>query len=916
MIKQSDFQMIASYFHNSLFVCKARICLKPCGNNLFQIPFGSHTDCWSRCSVELSCCSPEPFKHQAMRLKNLVCFILLLSALAVDAQNLPFQTVKEHQWIKSWLLCGPIPLQPPTDPAKSWNHLDGYENALDGKTGGESNLVGKVGSTLKAGKQSLKWISHTSPDSVIDLRKSLSRNPTVFAYAYTEVTSARAEMKFLALGTNDGGSLWVNGIKVWDYPYERGLKPDNDLIPVALKKGVNKLLLKVEQRGNRWEFCARFLPFSVSEFTKGDFFRIDANEKGESILSSRYAPVVLDELVQKVSIKIKNTEGYSIYDESRNASFCGKLGMRSDQFQAYKAQIDVQLKNGESAQLNQTFFAGKRSEYVLFDNKKTDYRIALDGQASESEQWAATELQKWLKEISGATFPIQTLDQQHSGPQIIVGFNAVTQSKTNANAPLDTDESYFYTNSGSDILIYGGKRRGTLYGVMAFLENELGCRWYTPGKAVIPKRAQLKFTRYNHHEGPGIRVRNDFYFEAFDPIWATRNKMNGSMSTPKQPGGIESYWSVHTFYPLMPPEEFFDKHPEYYSELEGKRVHDHAQLCLSNPDVLKIITERIKKRMRESPEYLIYDVSQNDWYNACQCNQCQSIVKREGTESGIMIWFVNQVADAVRSEFPDKFIGTLAYQYTRKPPLRIRPKDNVVVRFCSIECCFSHDFKTCPENQDFLKELNTWSSLAPHLYIWDYVVNFSHYVMPYPNFNVLQSNIQTFRENNAIGIMEQAAYQSRGGEFAELRSYVISKLLWNPDCNTEEVINDFMAGYYGRSGRFVRQYFDLLHDQVTPETHIHLGLTPTDRIFTDEFVRKSYSLFEEAKKVAENEEILNHVEMASLPILYLKCRRLPVLSRYDGTYAAFCKIADREKVTFFSEAGGREAFHDWVKNAK
>ena len=320
--------------------------------------------------------------------------------------------------------------------------------------------------------------------------------------------------------------------------------------------------------------------------------------------------------------------------------------------------------------------------------------------------------------------------------------------------------------------------------------------------------------------------------------------------------------------------------------------------------------------MRESPEYLIYDVSQNDWYNACQCNQCQSIVKREGTESGIMIWFVNQVADAVRSEFPDKFIGTLAYQYTRKPPLRIRPKDNVVVRFCSIECCFSHDFKTCPENQDFLKELNTWSSLAPHLYIWDYVVNFSHYVMPYPNFNVLQSNIQTFRENNAIGIMEQAAYQSRGGEFAELRSYVISKLLWNPDCNTEEVINDFMAGYYGRSGKFVRQYFDLLHDQVTPDTHIHLGLTPTDRIFTDEFVSKSYSLFEEAKKVAENEEILNHVEMASLPVLYLKCRRLPVLSRYDGTYAAFCKIADREKVTFFSEAGGREAFHDWVKNAK
>jgi hypothetical protein len=190
--------------------------------------------------------------------------------------------------------------------------------------------------------------------------------------------------------------------------------------------------------------------------------------------------------------------------------------------------------------------------------------------------------------------------------------------------------------------------------------------------------------------------------------------------------------------------------------------------------------------------------------------------------------------------------------------------------------------------------------------------------MPYPNFNVLQSNIKTFRDNNSIGIMEQAAYQGRGGEFAELRGYLISKLLWNPECDVQSVINDFMYGYYGRPGKFIREYFDLLHGRVTSETHFGLGLTPWDPVFSDEFVNESVRIFEEAAKVAENEDILRRVEMAALPVLYLKCKRSPVLSKYDGTYAKFCEIVKREGVTMYAEAGEphRVSFHRGVENSK
>ena len=211
-----------------------------------------------------------------------------------------------------------------------------------------------------------------------------------------------------------------------------------------------------------------------------------------------------------------------------------------------------------------------------------------------------------------------------------------------------------------------------------------------------------------------------------------------------------------------------------------------------------------------------------------------------------------------------------------------------------------------------MKDIQGWAAIAPHLYIWDYVVNFSHYILPYPNFRVLQPNLQFFRDHNAIGVMEQAAYQSRGGEFAELRAYLLAKLLWNPDCNVQDVIGDFMHGYYGRGGQYIRAYFDLLHNQITPERHIHLGLRPDDPLFTEDFIRAADGIFDRAETVADSEEILHRVEMARLPLMYLKCKRFPNQSVRDKTYQRFCEITQREGVTYYAESGQshREAFHN------
>lgn len=837
-------------------------------------------------------------------------FLLIQS---VDAQQLPIQKLATDKWIKTWLLCGPIPLEAPAGSEKVVGHFKGYDGDYLKKFGGEQNLKVKAGDEVAFTGGTAKWKLYTTPDSIVDLGKVISKNAPVFAYAYTEIQSDEDKTYFVSLGSNDGGTLWINGVHTWDYATVRGLRIDHDVIPVRFKKGKNTILLKVEQRGNRWEFCLRLRPFTTEKLTKKELvFRIDTDEKGDVKLVSPYTSSIQSQLVQRIEIEVLNSRNQAVIAEKRTTDFTAPIQLKSTDYQTYSAHYDVVLKNGEKIHQHQTFNAGKRQEYVLFKDKKTDYTIVLADDASESEKWAVEELQRWLKEVSGASFSVKSLSAA-KGPRIIVGYNPVVASLTGSPEPKLLDESYYYGNIGSDLLIFGGKQRGTMYGVMSFLENELGCRWYTPKVSSIPKRNELKFTHFGHGEKPGIRVRNDFYFEAFDPTWGARNKNNGSMGAPKQPGGVESYWSVHTFYPLVPPAEFFEKHPEYFSVLKGKRVPELAQLCLSNPDVLAIITDRIKKRMRESPEYLIYDVSQNDYYNPCECDKCQAIVKREGSESGIMIWFVNQVAEAVEKEFPDKFIGTLAYQYTRNPPKSIRPRNNVVVRFCSIECCFAHDFKSCPENQSFMKDMQVWSTMAPHIYIWDYVVNFGHYLMPYPNFSVLQSNIKAFQEHNSIGIMEQAAYQSRGGEFAELRAYLIAKLLWNPEIDTRSVIEEFIYGYYGRGGKFVQQYFDLLQAQVKPNTHIGLSTDPANQLFSEEFVNQSAGIFEEAAKAAENEEMLHRIELASLPVLYLKCKRTPATARYDGSYKKLCEIVERENITHFAESGEIDSFHKGMK---
>ena len=532
----------------------------------------------------------------------------------------------------------------------------------------------------------------------------------------------------------------------------------------------------------------------------------------------------------------------------------------------------------------------------LFRGGKSSYQIVVTADASTSEQTAAKELQQYILQISGVQLPI-TGEPKAGSRNIYVGFSSRVADLTKAQQPKANDESFTYRTIGHDLCIWGGSQRGTMYGVFTFLERELGIHWLTPKCTVVSKLTEWKMPKLNHSERPFIGYRYSNYFVARVPQWSAHTKENTKWDPVKNEyGNMEAYWGAHTMGEFVPTKEFYQSHPEYFCLRDGKRYSGYGQLCLSNPEVLELCKTRLMNFMREHPDYRIYSLSQNDNFLFCQCDKCAAIEQQYGGHSGIIVWFVNQVADAVRDEFPDKYVGTFAYQYSRQPPTGIKPRENVVIRLCSIECCFAHPLDAgCPQNQAFMRDLKGWAELAPHLFIWDYIVDYAQYMAPWPNFQVLGPNIRVFGENKAIGVFEEAQYQSAGAEFDEMKAWTVNQLLWNPDQNVDSLVNIFISNYYGKAAPRIMDYYRLCQSLVKPDVHYGIYIREDHQIYSDDFIQQAFSLLREALDEAESDEVRERVDRVRMQPLYLHCMRHKAASLQDGTWANLLRLMKQYK---------------------
>lgn len=517
---------------------------------------------------------------------------------------------------------------------------------------------------------------------------------------------------------------------------------------------------------------------------------------------------------------------------------------------------------------------------LLASHGQTDAVIVVAPDAPPATRYAAEELKRFLGEITGADFPVVPDTDPLRPTELIVGHNRHAHA---LNVSVDYSrlgpDGYVLISKGSKILLAGGEPRGTLYAVYGLLEDHLGCRWFTPDVSRIPKADILALEPLNELRIPPLEYREPFVKECFDADWCARNRMNSS-NAPLQEhhgGKVTYYGFVHTFDSLLPPEKWFDEHPEYFSLVKGQRVKERTQLCCTHPDVVRLVTEEVRRRMREHPEATVFSVSQNDWHNYCECDNCQALAQAEGTQAAPLLHLVNAVARAVRDEFPDKIIDTLAYQYTRKPPRTMRPEPNVVIRLCSIECDFSHPFEArlTLDNKSFCEDLEGWNRLTDRLWIWNYNTSFSHYLVPFPNLRVRGPNIRYLVRHGVTGIFEQDVYNTPHGEFSALSGYLGAKLLWNPDYDENTAINEFLEGVYGDAAPYLRRYLDMIHDAVSdPKTNMIIWIGPTASFITDDLIAKADKLFDAAEKaVAADPDTLERVRIARMSVDYTAIER-------------------------------------------
>jgi len=503
------------------------------------------------------------------------------------------------------------------------------------------------------------------------------------------------------------------------------------------------------------------------------------------------------------------------------------------------------------------------------------HAIVIPAQATPQEQHAAQDLQFHLKLITGQELPLLTDEQVQNAIPLIVGRSKLLEKMGVAIDFEALGLEGIALESRGPALVMAGNRRGVLYAVYTFLEDDLGCRWFTPDCATWPTEGEIRLDRISRRYVPPLEYRATDYPNSRDADWAVRNKINGTQThlDEKRGGKVTYAYFVHTFNALIPPEKYFDLHPEWFSEINGVRVRDYSQLCLTNPEMLEEAKRRVREWIEANPDATIFSVSQNDWHNYCQCPNCTALAEEEGSQSGPLLHFVNAIAESVEKDYPHVLIDTLAYQYTRKPPRFVRPRPNVAVRLCSIECGFNRPLATDPFNRSFVEDLRGWHRICNRLHIWDYVIDYSHCVMPFPNLYVLKPNIQFFIENGVTGIYEEANYFSKGGEFAELRTYILAKTLWDPSYDTDRAIEEFLAAYYGPAAGPIREYIHLIHRaaQEDPDLNMVIWTPPTAKFLSPELIRRAVELFDQAEAaVAADPRLLHRVQVARLPILYVQ----------------------------------------------
>lgn len=505
-------------------------------------------------------------------------------------------------------------------------------------------------------------------------------------------------------------------------------------------------------------------------------------------------------------------------------------------------------------------------------NLLKDWKIVVAEDAIPSEKFAALEFQQLIKQCAGFEMLLESKNSAAKNAVFIGQGPWLKDSEKRIDTGSLGEEGLDIRINDDSIIITGGRPRGTLYGVYEFAERYLGIRFLTFDHTYYPNKTKWLLPCEEFKYIPPFSFRWSYYKENSDhPEFAAR--LRGNTTTPDEKLGGNTRQSLisHSLMAYLPVEKYGKEHPEYFAMVDGKRLLEAGgggpEPCVTNPEVIEIVANAVISMLDKYPDMQNISVSQNDNDLYCHCDKCEAINQREGTPMGSHLQFVNAVAERVEKKHPNVKIGTLAYWYTRKPPKTIKPRDNVQIQLCSIECCTLHaiDDPSCEKNREFCSDMTAWGKMCKNIWVWNYNTDFAFYDMPFPNLRSISKNVNYFLRNNTHGLFMQANGNGNSGELCDLRNYVISRCVWNPALDSWDMVEEFCRLHYGTSSGTMIEYLKYIHNQAEKaECHPTCFPGPFEVGLNPQSANKIYDYFAKALKEADNDEIRNRVEKASI----------------------------------------------------
>ena len=438
-----------------------------------------------------------------------------------------------------------------------------------------------------------------------------------------------------------------------------------------------------------------------------------------------------------------------------------------------------------------------------------EYDIAEDVVA----QTVGKDVRKYLKlRTSSGEFTIGGV-----APRVVhVGETAFARTNGLSAAGMK-DEEWAIRSFGGD-LVLNGKGRGLTLAAVHFLDDECGIRWWSEYEKHVPA-GDLRLKAIDRRGRPAFAIRDvcvtprnlpgASLFQAYSLLNGRGDLRYGRISR------FGSGGSCHTFDKYLPPSKHFKAHPEWYSLDKAKGVRTQSQVCLTHPEVraefkrqLRLNIEKDRARLAATPDAMphVYDISQNDRQSYCECPACEAVIAQKGC-SGLMLDFVNDLAESIRSEYPDVKLMTFAYNWTVEPPKDgTCAADNVIVRFCNTKSNLAGSILD-PDNTWLLDMLKGWSAHAKHLAVWDYAITYAKGSkgFPLPGEFGYKDLFKAYRDYGVISVFFEHEDQHEA-DMWELKYRLETKLMDDPDADADRIIAEFMDEYYGAAGKKLLSY--------------------------------------------------------------------------------------------------------------